>query len=139
MLYGKADQDAAAAAAQLAGTPAYANHYEANGQEAVNGHAPWISGQQSGSKQAATSAQDGPEREGPLNIFWRGQKPYEEARVGRVFNLRRPERYPAAVLEARSVHEGESEVSALCCTAKFLTVDTCCQSVVEPSSHPKEA
>lgn len=31
------------------------------------------------------------------NIFWRGDAGYEAARVGRVFNHRRPERYPAAV------------------------------------------
>jgi FAD binding domain len=30
-------------------------------------------------------------------IFWKGDDGYEQARVGRVFNHRRPERYPAAV------------------------------------------
>lgn len=35
-------------------------------------------------------------------IFWRGDPGYEEARVARVFNARRPERYPAAVLIAAS-------------------------------------
>ena len=30
----------------------------------------------------------------------RGEAGYEEARVGRVFNARRPDRYPVAVLEA---------------------------------------
>lgn len=102
MLYGKSNEEAA----HLAGTPAYANHFQADGQKAVNGDAPWITGQQTGAKQAAPSPEDG--REGPLNIFWRGQKPYEEARVGRIFNLRRPERFPAAVLNAHSVNEGES-------------------------------
>ena len=34
-------------------------------------------------------------------IHWRGESGYEEARCGRVFNARRPERYPAAVLFAR--------------------------------------
>ena len=33
-------------------------------------------------------------------IFWRDDPGYEEARVGRVFNARRPDRYPAAVLLA---------------------------------------
>jgi FAD/FMN-containing dehydrogenase len=33
-------------------------------------------------------------------LFWRGDDGYEEARVGRVFNARRPERYPAGVLFA---------------------------------------
>ncbi|KAK9899482.1 FAD-binding domain-containing protein [Cystobasidium minutum MCA 4210] len=99
MLYGKSNEEAA----HLAGTPAYANHFQADGQKAVNGDAPWITGQQTGAKQAAPSPEDG--REGPLNIFWRGQKPYEEARVGRIFNLRRPERFPAAVLNAHSVNE----------------------------------
>ena len=28
------------------------------------------------------------------DIVWRGERGYEEARVGRVFNGRRPERYP---------------------------------------------
>ncbi|MEZ0447524.1 FAD-binding oxidoreductase [Cellulomonas sp. ICMP 17802] len=32
-------------------------------------------------------------------LVLRGQEGYEEARVGRVFNARRPDRYPAAVLE----------------------------------------
>ncbi len=36
------------------------------------------------------------------SIIWRGDPGYEEARVGRVFNARRPERYPAAVLLAES-------------------------------------
>lgn len=31
-------------------------------------------------------------------IFWRGDPGYEEARVGRIFNGRRPSRHPAAVL-----------------------------------------
>ena len=35
-------------------------------------------------------------------IFWRGEPGYEEARVGRVFNARRPERYPAGVVMAES-------------------------------------
>ena len=35
-------------------------------------------------------------------LFRRGDRGYEEARVGRVFNARRPERYPAAVLLATS-------------------------------------
>ena len=35
-----------------------------------------------------------------MNIFWRGDAGYEEARVGRVFNARRPDRFPAAVLLA---------------------------------------
>lgn len=43
----------------------------------------------------------------PLPIIWKGEPEYEEARVGRVFNLRRPKRYPVAVLEARDVSDGE--------------------------------
>ena len=35
-------------------------------------------------------------------LHWRADAGYEEARVGRVFNARRPRRYPAAVLEAES-------------------------------------
>ncbi len=35
-------------------------------------------------------------------IFWRGDAGYEQARVGRVFNACRPDRYPAAVLLAES-------------------------------------
>jgi FAD/FMN-containing dehydrogenase len=35
-------------------------------------------------------------------LIWRGEPGYEEARVGRVFNARRPDRYPAAVLRAGS-------------------------------------
>jgi FAD/FMN-containing dehydrogenase len=36
------------------------------------------------------------------SIYWRGEDGYEEARVGRIFNARRPERFPAAVLCAAS-------------------------------------
>ncbi len=35
-------------------------------------------------------------------LFWRGESGYEEARCGRIFNGRRPERYPAAILLATS-------------------------------------
>lgn len=35
-------------------------------------------------------------------VFWRGEPGYEEARVARVFNARRPDRFPAAVLMAAS-------------------------------------
>ena len=42
------------------------------------------------------------------DIVWRGDPGYEEARVGRVFNASRPERYPAAVLVA----DGEDDVVA---------------------------
>lgn len=101
MLYGPKNPDQQA---ELAGSPAYANQFQANGLSTANGNAPWINGEQDGSHQVLPSAESG--REGPLNIFWRGQKPYEEARVGRVFNLRRPERYPVAVLDAESVNEG---------------------------------
>jgi FAD/FMN-containing dehydrogenase len=37
-----------------------------------------------------------------VRLFRRGDEGYEQARVGRVFNARRPERYPAAVLLAES-------------------------------------
>jgi FAD/FMN-containing dehydrogenase len=43
-----------------------------------------------------------------VNIFWRGDAGYEEVRVGRVFNARRPDRFPAAVLLA----EDEDDVVA---------------------------
>lgn len=33
-------------------------------------------------------------------LYWRGADGYEEARVGHVFNARKPERYPAGILEA---------------------------------------
>ena len=36
------------------------------------------------------------------DLLWRGEPGYEEARVGRVFNARRPDRFPAAVLRARN-------------------------------------
>lgn len=38
-------------------------------------------------------------------IVWRGEPGYEEARVGRVFNARRPDRFPAAVLFAEGEHD----------------------------------
>jgi hypothetical protein len=34
-------------------------------------------------------------------IYWRGDLHYEHARIGRIFNLRRPDRYPLAVVEAK--------------------------------------
>ncbi|KAL9114596.1 MAG: hypothetical protein Q9227_001274 [Pyrenula ochraceoflavens] len=37
-----------------------------------------------------------------LDITWQGSPHYEEARIGRVFNHRRPCRYPLAVVKARS-------------------------------------
>lgn len=36
-----------------------------------------------------------------MEIIWRGSKEYEEARVGRVFNSRRPDRYPLAIVVAK--------------------------------------
>tara|TARA_R110002003_G_scaffold1389_12_gene22989 strand:+ start:5467 stop:5940 length:474 start_codon:yes stop_codon:yes gene_type:complete len=41
----------------------------------------------------------------PLPIFWRSastKEEYERARVGRVFNRRRPSRFPVAVVEAEN-------------------------------------
>lgn len=40
-----------------------------------------------------------------LPIIWRESPYYEEARVGRVFNHRRPERFPDGVVEATSVQD----------------------------------
>jgi FAD/FMN-containing dehydrogenase len=40
-----------------------------------------------------------------MNIFWRGDPGYEEARIGRMFNARRPGLFPAAVLLAQSEDE----------------------------------
>jgi FAD/FMN-containing dehydrogenase len=36
-----------------------------------------------------------------MEIIWRGSTGYEEARVKRVFNFRRPDRYPLAVVIAK--------------------------------------
>jgi len=42
-----------------------------------------------------------PEKMSPeFPIYWRGQKHYEQARMGRVFNRREVSRYPLAVVEA---------------------------------------
>ena len=38
-------------------------------------------------------------------LHLRGDKGYEEARVGRIFNARKPERYPAAILEVADVDD----------------------------------
>jgi FAD/FMN-containing dehydrogenase len=38
-------------------------------------------------------------------VIWRDDPNYEEARVGRVFNHRRPDRYPNGVVEAASVQD----------------------------------
>lgn len=45
----------------------------------------------------------------PLPIFYRGDVEYERARVDRVFNLLRPQRYPVAVIEARHENDGEEQ------------------------------
>ena len=37
-----------------------------------------------------------------MKVIWQGHPSYEEARVGRVFNARHPDRYPAGVLLAES-------------------------------------
>jgi FAD/FMN-containing dehydrogenase len=42
------------------------------------------------------------------DIIWRGEPGYEEVRTGRVFNARRPDRFPAAVLLAQT----EEDVAA---------------------------
>jgi FAD/FMN-containing dehydrogenase len=46
----------------------------------------------------------------PSSITWRGDPEYEEARIGRVFNHRRPDRYPHGVVEATSVEDVVSAV-----------------------------
>ena len=45
---------------------------------------------------------------GKRDVLWRGDPGYEEARVARVFNARRPDRFPAGVLLAKS----EGDVAA---------------------------
>jgi hypothetical protein len=37
-----------------------------------------------------------------MEIIWRGSREYEEARVGKLFNLRRPDRYPLAIVIAKN-------------------------------------
>ena len=41
----------------------------------------------------------------PAQVVWRESPQYEQARVGRVFNHRRPDRYPHGVVEATSVKD----------------------------------
>lgn len=43
--------------------------------------------------------------ESPSSVIYKDDPKYEEARVGRVFNHRRPDRYPRAVVEATSVKD----------------------------------
>jgi FAD/FMN-containing dehydrogenase len=38
-------------------------------------------------------------------VIWKDSPKYEDARVGRVFNHRRPDRYPRGVIEATSVKD----------------------------------
>lgn len=40
-----------------------------------------------------------------LAIIWRDSADYEEARLGRIFNHRRPNRYPRGILEATSAQD----------------------------------
>jgi hypothetical protein len=62
-------------------------------------------------KKSQTPAQPQLEK-GPLPLIWRGEVAYEEARVGRVFNQRRPQRFPVAVLNAISISDGESSLGS---------------------------
>src|SRR6187402_3375814 len=39
------------------------------------------------------------------NVIWRDSPAYEEARIGRVFNHRRPNRYPHGVVEATCLED----------------------------------
>lgn len=41
----------------------------------------------------------------PSSVIWRDDPNYEEARVGRVFNHRRPDRYPHGVVKATCVED----------------------------------
>jgi hypothetical protein len=43
-------------------------------------------------------------------VIWKGSPAYEQARIGRLFNHRRPDRYPNGVLEATSVDDVVSGV-----------------------------
>ena len=38
-------------------------------------------------------------------VIWRGSPQYEEARTGRLFNHRYPDRYPQGIIEACSVQD----------------------------------
>ena len=38
-------------------------------------------------------------------VIWRDSPNYEQARIGRIFNHRRPDRYPSGVVEAVSVQD----------------------------------
>ena len=43
-------------------------------------------------------------------VIWRESPAYEEARIGRVFNHRRPNRYPHGVVEATQVQDIKNAV-----------------------------
>lgn len=47
-------------------------------------------------------------------LVWRDESDYEEARVGRVFNARKPERFPSAVLFVESVDDVVAGVQLAC-------------------------
>lgn len=65
-----------------------------------------------------------------LPIIWKSEdpsSPYEEARVGRIFNQRRPSRYPLAVVKAReAAHVAE---------AVRLAIERKCQISVRSGGH----
>lgn len=65
----------------------------------------------------------------PLPIVWRTGDPglYEKARVGRIFNQRRPNRYPHAVVEARN--------SAHVVEAVNLAIENKCRISVRSGGH----
>ena len=60
-------------------------------------------------------------------VFWRGDPGYEDARIGRIFNARRPDRYPAAVLLAAD----EDDVVA----GVRLARERACQVSVRAGGH----
>src|SRR6476659_327467 len=43
-------------------------------------------------------------------LLLRGDEGYEDARVGRIFNARRPDRYPAAILQVADVRDAVAGV-----------------------------
>lgn len=62
-----------------------------------------------------------------MQIIWRDAAAYEDARIGRVFNHRRPLRFPLAVVKVTSVEDIVAAVK--------LAVDNNCRVAVRSGGH----
>ena len=72
-------------------------------------------------------------------LLLRGEDGYEEARVGRIFNARRPDRFPAAILEVTDERDVVAVTTAFAVvTAVGYRVSRRLRTVSRPHRVPQE-